>query len=237
MLLSIAMPAYNEEATVAVAVKRVLEVDYPCDIELLVVDDGSRDDTSRVLDGVTDPRLRVLHHDTNRGKTAAVTTAAGAANGDYLIVCDADLEYDPKEVPDLLAPVLAGEADVVYGTRTFGAHNSFSYLYVLGNRLVTLTMNLLFNVYLSDVETCFKLLPLGLYRQLGLTSSGFGMEPEITAKLLRRRHRPYEVPISYRARTRDAGKKLRWTDGVQALAVIVGVRLTGEPLHLRKART
>ncbi len=236
MLLSVAMPAYNEEGTVAVAVKRVLEVAYPCDIEVLVVDDGSKDGTARVLDGLTDPRLRVLRHSTNQGKTAAVRTAAEAAVGDYLIVCDADLEYDPQEVPRLLGPILAGDAEIVYGTRTFGAHNSFSYLYVLGNRIVTLAVNVMFNVYLSDVETCFKLLPLDLYRQLGLRSSGFGMEPEITAKLLRRRHRPYEVPISYRARTREQGKKLRWTDGVQALAVIVGVRLTGEPLHLGAVR-
>lgn len=236
MLLSFAVPAYNEEATVALAVKRLLEVTYPCDIEVLVVDDGSVDGTAQALDGLSDPRLRILRHETNLGKTSAVMTAANAAVGDYLIVCDADLEYDPREVPSLLGPVLAGEAEIVYGTRTFGAHNSFSFAYVLGNRLVTLAMNIMFNVYLSDIETCFKLLPLDLYRQLDLKSSGFGMEPEITAKLLRRNYRPYEVPISYRARTREAGKKLRWTDGVQALGVIAGVRFTGEPLRLRGLR-
>jgi glycosyltransferase involved in cell wall biosynthesis len=237
MLLSFAMPAYNEAATIARAVKRVLEVTYPCDIEVVVVDDGSVDETGRVLDGLSDPRLRILRHPVNQGKTAAVVTAANAAKGDFLIVCDADLEYDPREVPSLLAPVLAKEADIVYGTRTFGAHNSYSFAYVLGNRLVTLVMNVLFNVYLSDVETCFKLLPLDLYRELGVRSSGFGMEPEITAKLLRRGFRPYEVPISYRARSREAGKKLRWTDGVQALSVIAGVRLTGEPFRFHRARS
>jgi dolichol-phosphate hexosyltransferase len=222
------MPAYNESATIAAAVKRVLEVNYPCEVELVIVDDASTDRTAEALSGMGGD-FTLVRHEINRGKSAAVRTGAAAAKGDFLLVCDADLEYDPNDIPQLLEPVLAGKTTVVYGSRQFGSHNSYSYVYVLGNRLVVLAMNCLFNVYLSDVETCFKLMPLELFRDLDVKSSGFGMEAEVTAKLLRRGIRPYEVPIAYQARSREAGKKLHWTDGVQALIISVGVRLTGEP--------
>jgi len=228
VLLSILMPAFNEGATLAAALTRVLAVNYPCDIELVVVDDGSSDATPDILAALRDPRVRPLRHAVNQGKGAAIRTAGQAATGDLIIICDADLEYSPEEIPALLAPVLRGDAEVVYGTRSFGSHNAYSFWYVMGNRGVTLAANLLFNAYISDLETCFKLLPLALYRELDVRSAGFGMEAEITGKLLARGVRPYEVPISYRARSREEGKKLTWKDGVEALWILgrlrVGVR-------------
>src|ERR1700712_2103375 len=196
------MPVFNEQLTLASAVKRVLDVDYPCDIELVVVNDGSSDRTAEVLAGLTDPRLSIHHHTVNRGKGAAIRTASTKATGDYMIICDADLEYAPEEIPKLLEPIARAEAEVVYGTRTFSSNTAYSFWYVMGNRTVTLAANVLFNSYISDLETCFKLLPLTLYRELDIQSAGFGMEAELTAKLLASGVRPYEVPISYRARSR-----------------------------------
>jgi glycosyltransferase involved in cell wall biosynthesis len=220
MKLSILMPVFNEAATLRDAVERVLSVDYPCEIELVVVDDGSVDDSGKVVAGMSDPRLKVHTHERNQGKGAAIKTAARSASGDYLIICDADLEYSPLEIPKLVEPVLAGDAEVVYGTRTFGSHNAFSFWYVMGNKGVTLTANLLFNAYISDLETCFKLMPLSLYRELDVAATGFGMEAEVTGKLLARGVRPFEVPITYRARSREEGKKLTWRDGVEALWIL-----------------
>ena len=224
------MPVFNEFSTLSLAIKEVLEVDYPCDIELVVVDDGSTDGTLDLYGALAgDPRVSIHMHDQNRGKGAAIGTAASLATGDYLIMCDADLEYAPAEIPTLLAPVLSGEAEVVYGTRSFGSHNAYSYVYVLGNKGVTTVANVLFNCYISDLETCFKLIPTARYRELDIRETGFGMEAEITGKLLRRGIRPYEVPISYRSRTREAGKKLTWRDGVEALWILVRERFARRP--------
>src|SRR6476469_8784578 len=225
MKLSILMPVYNERATLESAVKLVLDVGDPVDVELVIVDDGSVDGTRGLYpQWEGDPRVNVHLKPTNGGKGSAIRKGAELATGDYVIICDADLEYAPEEIPSLLEPILHDEATVVYGTRTFGSHNAFSYLYVLGNRAVTTAANLLFNVYISDLETCFKLLPLDLYRRLDVTSAGFGMEAEITGKILRTGLRPYEVPISYKARTREAGKKLTWRDGVEALWILMKER-------------
>ena len=221
MKLSILMPVYNERPTLAGAVKRVLDVTYPVEIELVIVDDGSTDGTRELYSQWKDDPRVVLHEKArNEGKGSAIRTAVGLATGDYVIICDADLEYAPEEIPELLTPVLRGEAVVVYGTRTFGSHNAYSYVYVLGNRAVTTFANVLFNCYISDLETCFKLLPLDLYRQLDVRSAGFGMEAELTGKLLRAGYRPYEIPISYKARGREEGKKLTWRDGVYALGIL-----------------
>lgn len=226
MKLSILMPVYNEVATIEAAVKDVTAVTYPCDVELVIVDDGSTDGTRELYERFAgDPMVSVHLHDRNQGKGAAIRTAARKATGDYVIMCDADLEYAPAEIPSLLAPVLSGEAEVVYGTRTFGSHNAYSYLYVLGNRAVTTAANILFNCYLSDLETCFKLMPTTLYRDLDIRQKGFGMEAEITGKVLCLGIRPYEVPISYKARSREAGKKLTWRDGVEALWILLRTRL------------
>jgi glycosyltransferase involved in cell wall biosynthesis len=227
--LSILMPVYDESATLLQALKAVLDVDYPCEIELVAVDDGSRDSSLAMLRSVDDERIRVIAHEVNRGKGAAIRTASEAATGDYMIICDADLEYRPDEIPLLLAHVINGDARVVYGTRTFGSHNAYSYWYVLGNRAVTTAANLLFNCYISDLETCFKLLPTAMYRELDIEAAGFGMEAQVTARLLKSGVRPYEVPISYRARSREEGKKLTWRDGVEALWILGRERLFYRP--------
>jgi glycosyltransferase involved in cell wall biosynthesis len=218
--LSILMPVYNEQERVAEALKQALAVDYPCEVELVVVDDGSRDNTAEILKQYDDSRLSVHIQPRNQGKGAAIKKAAEVATGDYMVILDADLEYDPQDIPSLLRPVLDGRATVVYGNRTFGGHSAFSFWYVMGNRAVTTAANVLFNSYIGDLETCFKLMPLDLYRSLDVKSRGFGMEAEVTGKLLRRKIRPYEVPISYTARTREEGKKITWKDGVEALWIL-----------------
>jgi dolichol-phosphate hexosyltransferase len=224
--LSILMPVYNELNTLENAVKRVLDVRYPIDMELVIVDDGSTDGT-RDLYSQWEAESRVIIHlkKQNGGKGSAIRKGAELATGDFVIMCDADLEYAPEEIPGLLTPILDKQSEVVYGTRTFGSHNAYSFLYVLGNKGVTMAANILFNSYISDLETCFKLMPLDLYRRLNVTSAGFGMEAEITGKILRKGIRPYEVPISYRARSREEGKKLTWKDGVEAIWILLRERV------------
>ncbi len=227
MKLSILVPVYDEQATVDEALKRVLGTTFPCEVEVVVVDDASTDATPHILAGLDDPRLHTIRHEHNRGKGAAIRTAAAAATGDFVIPFDADLEYVPEEIPRLLAPVIAGEAEVVYGSRGFGSHSAYSFWYVMGNKGVTTVANVLFNAYISDLETCYKLMPLRLYRDLAVQSDGFGMEAEITGKLLRRGVRPMEVPISYKARSREEGKKITWRDGVEAVWILARTRLSG----------
>jgi glycosyltransferase involved in cell wall biosynthesis len=223
--LSILMPVFNEEARLADAVKQALDVSYPCEIELVVVDDGSTDRTREILAAMDDSRMRVILHQRNQGKGAAIMTAASAAEGEFMVILDADLEYSPEDIPQLLQPVLDGRTTVVYGNRTFGSHSSFSFWYVMGNKAVTTAANMLFNCYLGDLETCFKLMPVELYRSLRIRARGFGMEAEVTGKLLRNRYRPYEVPISYHARSREEGKKITWRDGVEALWILMRERV------------
>jgi dolichol-phosphate hexosyltransferase len=234
--LSILMPVYNEEERVADAVKQALDVTYPCEIELVVVDDGSRDRTAEVLAGLSNERLRVVLHERNKGKGAAIQTAVHHATGDYMVILDADLEYDPQDIPRLLEPVLDGRATIVYGNRTFGSHSAFSFWYVMGNKGVTTAANIMYNSYIGDLETCFKLMPVELYKSLKIRSAGFGMEAEVTGKLLRRRLRPYEVPISYTARSREEGKKITWKDGVQALWILGRERVRRGPDIPRKVK-
>ena len=224
--LSILMPVYNEARTVQAVVKRVLDVDFPCPVEVVIVDDASTDGTAEILGDIHDERLVKLRHPANRGKGAAIRTAVGAATGAFMVPLDADLEYQPEEIPKLLEPVLSGEAEVVYGSRGFGSHAAYSFWYVMGNEGVTTFANVLFNAYIADLETCFKLMPLDLLRSLRITSEGFGMEAEITGKLLARGIRPFEVPITYRARSREAGKKITWRDGVEAIWILSRIRLS-----------
>jgi len=227
MKLSILMPVYNEEATLQKAVDRVLAIDFQegVEVEFIIVNDGSKDRTAEILDALDHPSIRVFHQSPNQGKGAAISRAVKEATGDYVIICDADEEYKPSEIPSLLQPVIDGESQIVYGSRTFGSHTSFSYWYVIGNRGVNFITNVLFNSYISDVETCFKLMPLKLYRSLKIREKGFGMEAEVTAKLLARGYRPYEVPISYKARTRAEGKKITVKDGFEALFILLRIRI------------
>ncbi len=222
--LSVLIPVYNEARTL----ERLLDAveERPEVSELVIVDDGSTDGTSEILEA-RDFRVRaqVIRHERNRGKGAALRTAIAAATGDVALVQDADLEYDPAEFPLLLAPIERGRAEVVYGSRSFAAHSAYSFWFVIGNKLVTLWTNVLFNSYLSDMETCYKLMPLSVWRSLDLKSNRFDIEPEITAKLLKSGHRIYEVPISYAARGRVEGKKLTWRDGVTALWTLWRIRV------------
>jgi glycosyltransferase involved in cell wall biosynthesis len=223
--LSVLIPVYNEERTL----ERLLDAveERPEVSELVIVDDGSTDRTPEILSArdFTIP-VQVIRHERNRGKGAALRTAILAAKGEVALVQDADLEYDPAEFPLLLAPIERGRAEVVYGSRSFAAHSAYSFWFVIGNKLVTLWTNVLFNSYLSDMETCYKLMPLSVWRSLDLRSDGFDIEPEITAKLLKNGHRIYEVPISYAARGRVEGKKLTWRDGVTALWTLSRIRIT-----------
>ena len=229
MKLSIITPVYDEADRGPEVVKRVLAVDFPCEVELIVVDDGSRDGTPEALAVIDDPRMHLVRHPRNRGKGAAVRTGVAEATGDYLVILDADLEYDPNDIPKLIEPVLEQRAEVVYGSRRFGSHTAFSFWYVMGNRAITTAANMLFNCYISDLETGFKLMPVPLYRSLAVKAEGFGMEAEVTGKLLRRGIRPFDVPISYKARSRAQGKKITWRDGIAALAILVRERLRRRP--------
>jgi glycosyltransferase involved in cell wall biosynthesis len=222
--LSVLIPVYNEEQTL----ERLLDAveERPEVSELVIVDDGSTDRTSEILEARDfNGKVQIIRHERNRGKGAALRTAIAAATGDVALVQDADLEYDPAEFPLLLAPIERGRAEVVYGSRSFAAHSAYSFWFVIGNKLVTLWTNVLFNSYLSDMETCYKLMPLSVWRSLDLQSDGFDIEPEITAKLLKSGRRIYEVPISYAARGRVEGKKLTWRDGVTALWTLSRIRV------------
>jgi glycosyltransferase involved in cell wall biosynthesis len=225
--LSILMPVFNERETVRDAVEGALAADYPtAGVELVIVDDGSTDGTAEVLADISeDPRVKLAVHERNAGKGAAVRTALQHASGGYAAIMDADLEYDPSDIGKLLEPILASEAEVVYGTRGFESHSAFSFWYVLGNKGVTLAANLLFNSYLGDIMTCHKVMRTDIFRSLQLTSRGFDIEPEITGRLLAAGHRIYEVPVRYRARGRDEGKKLTALDGVRVLRTLLECRL------------
>src|SRR3954452_22181409 len=200
--LSILMPVLDEQRTIADAVTAVLSADYPCEIELIIVDDGSTDRTPEILERLNDPRAMVHRHPTNLGKGAALQTAAAVATGTHIVPFDSDLEYSPADLPNMLDPVLKGRTDVVYGTRLFGVNTVYqSYRLAMGNRVMTQAANVLFDSYLSDLHSCLKMVPRELFDTLRLTETGFGLDTEITASLLRRGIRPFEVPVSYHSRT------------------------------------
>ena len=226
--LTVVMPVLNERATLRRAVKRMLETELPVPLELLVVDDGSTDGCLETIADLADGEtLRTIRHDRNQGKGAAVRTGIREARGSILTVLDADLEYDPADYADLLRPMLAGEARVVYGTRQFGAHTAYSFWYVMGNKVLAFVASFLYDTWLTDVETCFKMADTDVWRALDLRSDGFEIEVEFTGKVLRSGERIFEQPISYKARGREEGKKLQWTDGVRALWVLARIRVRG----------
>ena len=225
--LSVLMPVYNERATIETAIERVLAEDVSVGgLDLIVIDDGSTDGTSELVDGRDWPdNVHVLRHDRNRGKGAALRTGLSHAAGVYCTIMDADLEYDPSNFAALLAPLRAGEADAVFGVRGFQAHSAYSFWYVVGNKAVTLAANVLYNAWLSDLMTCQKVLKTSLFQTLPLRSNGFAIEAEITARLLRAGAQIYEVPITYRARRREEGKKLTPVDGLKVVGTLVRCRI------------
>jgi glycosyltransferase involved in cell wall biosynthesis len=223
-MLSVVVPVFNERNTVAEILRRIRAVELPVQLEVIVVDDGSTDGTDKVLSALEDSTMRVVTHDTNRGKGAAVRTGIEAARGDLVLIQDADLEYDPDDWPRLLDPVLKGKARVVYGSRFTGEGRAMRPTQWLGNRVLTLAANLLFRSTLSDMETCYKLFDSAVLKGITIESDGFDFEPEITAKVLRRGYRIYEVPVSYTGRDGSEGKKFDWRDGVRALTTLVRYR-------------
>ena len=220
------MPAYNEAETVEAALRRVRAV--PLRVEIIVVNDASTDGTREILDALAKGGLvdRVIHHEKNRGKGAAIRSGAAAATGDALVVQDADLEYDPADLPALIQPISTGKADAVYGSRFQGGpHRVLYFWHYVGNRFLTLLSNMFTNLNLTDLETCYKLVRMDLLKHLPLSSNRFGFEVEITARLAQARARIWEVPISYSGRTYAEGKKITWRDGVAALFHILRYNL------------
>ncbi len=227
-LVSVIIPAYNEAATLEEVLRRVAE--QPLRIESIVVDDGSSDSTQTVLERLQREGvggLRSLRHATNQGKSAAVRTGIAESRGDIVLIQDADLEYDPQDIPRLVAPIVEGHADVVYGTRLRGGQPQRAHLFwhYVGNRFLTLLTNVLYNTTISDMEVGYKAFKGDLIRSVPLVSDGFGFEPEVTAKLLRRGDiRLYEIPVSYYGRTYAEGKKITWRDGVTAVRLLLRFR-------------
>ena len=227
VVLSLIMPVHNEGATLQEVLERVGSVDMPVPYELIVVDDGSSDGAvedirrSWVSNAVA---LRVVQARTNRGKGSALRKGFSLARGSILGVQDADLEYDPSQIPDLIRPILDDEADVVFGSRQFGANASYSFWYTLGNRLISLSASMLFDRITTDAYTCYKFMRREAYESINLSADGFEIEAELTGGLLGNGWRYREVPISYEARSREEGKKIRAKDGLTAVATLLGVR-------------
>jgi glycosyltransferase involved in cell wall biosynthesis len=226
-VLTVVMPVFQEEATIERAIESVLAADLAASYELLVVDDGSTDGTRGVLESRNWPEtVRLLSHERNRGKGAAIRTALAEARGTYTTIMDADLEYSPSDIPSLIEPLLRGDADAVFGTRGFHSHSAYSFWYVVGNNLVTFAANLLYNSWVSDIMTGHKALRTELFRSLRLRERGFAIEAEITARLLARGVRIYEVPVVYRARSREEGKKLTALDGLRVIRTLLRCRVS-----------
>jgi glycosyltransferase involved in cell wall biosynthesis len=218
------MPVYNERTTVEEIIRRVLAV--PMRIQLIVVDDGSKDGSGEILERLQAELGFTLLRQANAGKGAALRNGFTRVTGDMVIIQDADLEYAPEEYPELIELIVKGQADVVYGSRFLGRHRVFMFTHYLGNLVVTLATNILYNTMLNDMETCYKVMRTDVLRSFTLDSNGFGIEPEITAKIFKRGFRVYEIPITYAGRGYDEGKKITWRAGVEALWVLLKYRFT-----------
>ena len=224
-LVSVVMPAYNERDTIDEIIRRVLSV--PLRLELIVVDDGSTDGTRDMLQALQrELGFKLMLQPQNGGKGSALRTGFQQVTGDIVVIQDADLEYSPEEYPSLIELICAGRADVVYGSRFLGRHRVFLFTHYMGNKLLTFLTNVLYNTILTDMETCFKVMRVEVLRSFTLHSDGFGIEPELTAKIFKRGYRVYEIPITYDGRGYTEGKKITWRDGVVALWVLLKYRFT-----------
>jgi dolichol-phosphate hexosyltransferase len=224
--LSVIMAVFNGQETIEQAVEEVLSVQYPCEVELIVVDQGSTDKTPDLLGQITDPRVVTIRHGGDQENGAALVAGVMAASGTHILPFDANLEYLPDDILNVLEPVLTGRCSVVYGVRLFGYNTVYrSYRYALGNRIFTLATNVMFGSCLSDVHTCLKLIPTNLLRSLEVRETGFGLNTEISAALLRRGVRPFEVPVSYFGRARQDGEQITWRDALRCLWIMLRVRV------------
>lgn len=225
MKLSIIMPVYNEEKTIGEILKRIKKVPLNIEKEIIVVDDSSLDSTKNILKKIDDKNINIIYHDKNQGKGAAVRTGLKHATGDIIIIQDADLEYSPEEYPNLIQPILDGKTEVVYGSRFKGrmtGPNLFSHVY--GNKILTLITKLLYFHNVSDMETCYKVFKKEVLKDIDLKAKRFDFEPEITAKIIKKGYKIYEVPITYKSRLFDEGKKITWKDGIKALYYLIKYR-------------
>jgi glycosyltransferase involved in cell wall biosynthesis len=218
------MPCYNEEQTLARIIEQVRELDL--DLELIAVDDHSSDQTFAILqaEAARTPRMRVIRHPHNRGKGAAVRSGLAHVRGEIVIIQDADLEYDPQDYYALVKPIIDGRVSVVFGSRFMGSHTGMYFWNALGNKGLTFLTNFFFNSWISDMETCYKVMRTEIMRSLNLESNDFRLEPEITAKVLRQGHRIYEVPVSYMGRTYEEGKKMHPVQGLFAIVALLRYR-------------
>lgn len=222
MKLSVIIPVYNEKNTIDEIIHRVLNVEIGLEKEIIVVDDGSQDGTRETLEGLNHPNIKVYFHSKNQGKGAALQTGFSKADGDIILIQDADLEYDPREYPILLGPILDGRADAVYGSRFLGGpHRVLFFWHYIGNRFLTTFSNMLSNLNLTDMETCYKAFKKETLNKITIKSKRFGFEPEITTKLAKLKCKIYEVPISYSGRDYNEGKKIGWKDGIAAFFHII----------------
>jgi len=230
MKLSIVIPVYNEAKTIGEIVRAVRAINLPLEKEIVLVNDCSRDKTGEALEQLkaAEPSLIIAHHEVNQGKGAALRTGFRLTTGDIVLIQDADLEYTPRDYPQLLAPILEGHADVVFGSRFAGggAHRVHLFWHMIGNKLLTLLSNMMTNLNLTDMEVCYKVFRAEVLKKIEIKENRFGFEVEITAKVAKQRCRIYEVPINYHGRAYDEGKKITWRDGFSALRCIVQYRFT-----------